>query len=90
VHLVGCHYKNVFSVLLHYVFCCQQYGTHLGLHVKCLIFLSDFKQIWIFSTIFKLISIKVQVLLSYTRRNRWKDRGRTGMIKQILAYRELI
>ena len=34
--------------------------TLLGHHVKCLIFLSDFKQIWIFSEIFKLININFQ------------------------------
>jgi hypothetical protein len=42
-------YVLLFSSLLSYV-CRLQYETHLVLHVRCSIFLSDFNQIWIQST----------------------------------------
>jgi len=42
----------------HYIHWCQQYEKHLGLHIKCLIFLSNFNHIWIFWTDFPTISQK--------------------------------
>jgi len=33
--------SHAFSVLLHYICRCQQYGTKLGLHVKCPVLLSN-------------------------------------------------
>ena len=42
--------RNFSFMLLIYICHCQQYKVKLGLHVKCLEFLSDFKTIWIFLT----------------------------------------
>ena len=41
-------HNNASYLPQHYICCCQQYETHLGLQIKCLIFLSDFNHIWIF------------------------------------------
>lgn len=45
-------HSNVFSVLLRNICRCQHYGTRVALHVKCRIFLSDFKQIGVSRHIF--------------------------------------
>jgi len=60
---------------------CQHYDTYVDLHVKYLVFLSDFNQIWIFLTDFhKSLRIKLHENLSggsraFTCRQmgRWTD-----------------
>jgi hypothetical protein len=54
-------HNNALYLLLHYICCCQQYETHLGLHVMCLNFLSNFNHIWIFWTDFH-VSSQYQIL----------------------------
>lgn len=46
-----CSYRNA-TVCYLFLCYCHQYKTHLVLHVKCLSFLSDLNQTWIFFTHF--------------------------------------
>ena len=86
-YLMCCH-GNV-SVLSLVLFClllsnmcsCHHYKTYVDLHVKCLVFLSDFKQIWIFLAYFhKSLHIRFHENLSGGSRaltcgqmDRWTD-----------------
>jgi len=55
----------LFSVLLSNICSCQHYKTYVDFHVKCLVFLSDFNQIWIFLGDFhKSLHIKLHENLS--------------------------
>lgn len=73
--------------LLRRIYVVGDYKTHLGLHVKCSIILSDFDQIWIFSSDFSykapisnFTEIRLRgVALVYTDR-------RTGMTKLIGSF----
>jgi hypothetical protein len=65
--------------------------TGLGLHVKCLIFLSDFNQIWIFLTDFNNFAIQnfTQIQAAEPSRYIWTDDKGMFMVKLTSTFHDL-
>ena len=80
------HSKRNWAISPHFHKC-----THIGLHVKCPLFLSDFKETWIFSTDFEKKNqvsnfMKIHPAGAELFRCGWTD-GHTDMTMLIFAFR---
>lgn len=92
-YLMCCHGSEtvlslvLFSVLLSNMCSCQHYEPYVDLHIKYLVFLSNFNQIWIFLTDFrKSLHIKFHENLSgWSRAFTCRQMGRRTDVTNLIG-----